>query len=98
MAKPFYVEMLEKNDPQMLAQIAAMRAFIEQDGALPLKIKTLMCMLVDAILARPEGVRAIADRARTQGASEQEIAETIRIAFLFNGMPGMVTALEAFKK
>ena len=55
-------------------------------------------MLGDAILGHPEGVRAIADRARAQGATEQEIAETVRMAFLCAGMPGLVTGTYAFRK
>jgi alkylhydroperoxidase/carboxymuconolactone decarboxylase family protein YurZ len=98
MAKPFFVEALENSDTELLEQMNSLQEFVGRDGALPAKIKTLMSMLGDAILGHPEGVRAIAQRARAQGASEQEIAETVRVAFLCAGMPGLVTGTYAFGK
>ena len=98
MGKPFFVEALEKNDPQLLRQMTSLQDFVSKDGALPAKIKTLMSMLGDAILGHPEGVKAIAERARAQGATEAEIAETVRMAFFCAGMPGLVTGTCAFRK
>jgi len=98
MEKPFFVEALEKDDPQLLQQMTSLQEFAGADGALAAKIKTLMSMLGDAILGHPEGVRAIAERARAQGATEQEIAETVRMAFFCAGMPGLVTGTYAFRK
>jgi alkylhydroperoxidase/carboxymuconolactone decarboxylase family protein YurZ len=98
MDKPFFVEALEKNDPQLLRQMTSLQDFVSKDGALPAKIKTLMSMLGDAILGHPEGVKAIAERARAQGATEAEIAETVRMAFFCAGMPGLVTGTCAFRK
>ena len=98
MEKPFFIELLEKNDPDMLEQVQEIRDFAGRDGALPARIKTLMSMLGDAILGHGDGVKAIADRAREQGASEGEIAETVRMAFICAGMPGLVTGTYAFRK
>ena len=98
MAKPFFVEALERNDAELLKQMQSLQDWAGQDGALPARIKTLMSMLGDAILGHAEGVRAIAQRARTQGATEPEIAETVRMAFLCAGMPGLVTGTYAFSK
>jgi alkylhydroperoxidase/carboxymuconolactone decarboxylase family protein YurZ len=98
MDKPFFVEALEKNDPQLLRQMTSLQDFVCKEGALPAKIKTLMSMLGDAILGHAEGVKAIAERARAQGATEAEIAETVRMAFFCAGMPGLVTGTCAFRK
>jgi alkylhydroperoxidase/carboxymuconolactone decarboxylase family protein YurZ len=98
MEKPFFVETLEKCDPELLKHMTALRNFTDKDGALPAKIKTLMSMLGDAILGHGDGVKAIAQRARAQGATEQEIAETVRVAFLCAGVPGLVTGTHAFRK
>ena len=98
MDKPFFVEALEKNDPQLLRQMTSLQDFVSKDGALPTKVKTLMSMLGDAILGHAEGVKAIAERARAQGATEAEIAETVRMAFFCAGMPGLVTGTSAFRK
>ena len=72
--------MLEQNAPELLANVSGVREWVLQDGALSLKVKTLMTMLSDALLAHSDGVAAIADRARAAGASEEEIAETVGVA------------------
>jgi len=98
MGKPFFVEALEKGDPELLDHMNSLREFASKDGALPARIKTLMAMLVDAVLGHRDGVKAIAQRARQQGASEEEIAETVRVAFLCAGMPGLVIGTYALPK
>ena len=90
--------LLEQNAPELLANVSSVREWVLQDGALSLKVKTLMTMLCDALLAHPDGVAAIADRARAAGATEEEIAETVAVAFLFGGMPALVTGANAFSK
>lgn len=94
---PPYTAALMANDPKMAETLAASREFIMADGALSAKVKTLMTMLCDALLAHENGVSVIADRARAMGASEEEIAETIRVAFLMGGLPALVTGVNAFK-
>ena len=98
MVKPFVGEILEKSDHELLEKMHSLQEFAGKDGALPVKVKTLMSMLVDAILGHPDGVKALADMARAQGATESEIAETVRVAFLSGGMPGLVTGTHAFRK
>ena len=67
------------------------------DGALSAKTKMLMMVLCDALLAHSEGVAGLAQRARALGASENEIVETLAVAFLMGGLPGLVTGANAFK-
>ena len=55
---------------------------------------TVFC---DALLAHPDGVANIARRARELGASEAEITETLGVAFMMGGMPGLVTGASAFR-
>ena len=90
--------LLEQNAPELLGNVSSVREWVLQDGALSLKVKTLMTMLCDALLAHPDGVAAIAGRARAAGATEEEIAETVAVAFLFGGMPALVTGANAFRK
>jgi alkylhydroperoxidase/carboxymuconolactone decarboxylase family protein YurZ len=98
MEKPFFVKALENNDPEMLRLMDSAQEFAAKEGALPPRIRTLMLMLGDAILGHGDGVRAIAQRARAQGATEEEIAETVRMAFLCAGMPGLVTGTYAYRE
>ncbi|MCY4578779.1 MAG: carboxymuconolactone decarboxylase family protein [Chloroflexi bacterium] len=95
---PPYMAALLANDPKMAEILTANRDFIIQDGALSAKVKTLMTMMCDALLAHEDGVKAIADRARGMGASEEEIAETIRVAFWMGGLPALVTGMNAFRE
>ena len=53
---------------------------------------------VVAILAHPDGVKAIAGRARAMGVTEEEIRETVRVAYECGGTPALVTALNAFRQ
>ena len=96
MAKPWFIEALEKNDAKMLEQLESVEGLAGADGALSAKVKTLMSLLADAILAHPDGVKALAEKARAQGASEAQIVETVRMAFLCGGLPALVTATHAF--
>lgn len=88
---------MEKYNPELLKHVTGLRETVLADGALSLKTKTLMMMLCDALLAHPDGVANIAKRARTLGASDAEIAETLAVAFLMGGLPGLVTGANAFR-
>ena len=90
--------LLESNAPDLIKNVMGTRDFTLQDGALSTKVKTLMTMLCDALLGHADGVANIANRARAAGATEDEIAETVAVAFLFGGMPALVTGANAFRK
>ena len=89
---------IEEHAPQLYQDVSAVRNNVLKDGALPLKVKVLMTMLCDALLAHDEGVKNIANRARAVGATEEEIAETVAVAFVMGGTPALVSAANAFKK
>ena len=65
---------LESASPDFYKEVMDVRNMVLTDGALSLKVKVLMTMLCDAIMAHPDGVRNIANRARAVGATEEEIA------------------------
>ena len=91
-------DILQKDAPELFKVVNSARESVLTEGALSLKVKTLMTMLCDALLAHPDGVANIANRARAAGATEEEIAETVGVAFLFGGMPALVTGANAFKR
>ena len=95
-AAPWQVA-LEKSAPALLKDVTKVRESVLTDGALSMKVKTLMTMLCDALLGQPSGVATIANRARAMGASEEEIAETVGVAFLMGGLPALVTGATAFQ-
>jgi len=92
---PEWMTKLQQNNPQFAEMYIAQRDRIMKDGAIPAKYKILMTMIVDAIMAHPEGCAAIANQARAAGASEAEINEAIEVAYFFGGTPAMVTAINA---
>lgn len=89
---------LEKQAPKTHKQVMELRQEILAEGALSLKTKTLMMMLCDSLLGHNDGVANIAKRARSLGASDAEIAETMAVAFLMGGLPGLVTSANAFRE
>ena len=89
---------LEKSAPALLKDVTIVRESVMTDGALSMKVKTLMTMLCDALLAQPGGVATIAKRARSMGATEEEIAETVGVAFLMGGLSALVTGANAFQE
>ncbi|MBC8281353.1 MAG: carboxymuconolactone decarboxylase family protein [Chloroflexi bacterium] len=91
-------DLLKSGAPDVLKVSENTRDAILPDGALSNKTKTLMTMLCDALLGHGGGVTTIANRARAAGASEEEIAETVGVAFLMGGLPALVTGANAFKK
>jgi alkylhydroperoxidase/carboxymuconolactone decarboxylase family protein YurZ len=98
MARPWFFEVVRKNDPDFVRVLETDLDFVMREGAIPAKYKLLMTMVVDALLAHDAGVATIADRARAAGAGEDEIKEAVRIAYLYGGTPALVSALNAFKK
>jgi alkylhydroperoxidase/carboxymuconolactone decarboxylase family protein YurZ len=96
-ALPTWLATLKERDPEFADTYLAQRERILEDGAIPAKYKILMTMIVDALLSHPDGVTNIANRARAAGASEEEINETVEVAYLFGGTPALVTAVNAFR-
>ena len=90
-------DILAKNTPELLKHITSLQETITKDGALSLKTKTLMMMLCDSLLAHTDGVANLARRARSLGATDAEIAETVAVAFLMGGLPALVTGSNAFR-
>jgi len=93
---PEWIQKLQQNAPQFADMYLSQREHILKDGAIPAKYKILMTMIVDAIMAHSEGCAAIANRARAEGASEEEVKEAVEVAYLFGGTPALVTAMNAF--
>ena len=92
-----YMAAIQKNHPKLAEHLDDGRGLILADGALSAKVKTLMTMLCDSLLTHHDGVKVIADRARGLGATEEEIAETVAVAFWMGGLPALVTGCNAWR-
>lgn len=95
--KPAYIATVQAHDAGLSERVTDVRDFVLKEGALSPKVKTLMMMLCDALLAQPNGVRSISTRARAMGATQEEINETIQVAFLMGGLPALVTGCNAYE-
>ena len=88
---------LQKLDPDLMAHLQATDPLIYADGALPRKFKLLVAMAFDAAAGAEGGVRALANAALQAGATREEIAETLRVAYHLTGVGTLYTASRALK-
>ncbi|MCE5257276.1 MAG: carboxymuconolactone decarboxylase family protein [Spirochaetaceae bacterium] len=84
-------------DPVMMETIESTNDLVYADGALPAKIKLLMAMAFDAAKGTAPGVRNLAQAAMKAGATKEEVAESIRVAYQLNGIGTVYTASEGLK-
>jgi len=73
-------------DPALVEQMKTTDAWTFADGALPARFKLLMAMAFDAEHGAIGGVRALAQRAVRAGATREEIAEALRVAYVMCGV------------
>lgn len=97
MSQPSFMKVLREHDSEFFELVTAVMDKAQTADALDQKTKTLITLALDAAVSHPEGVKALAARARSLGATEQEIVETIRLVFIGAGIPGLVTGLAAFQ-
>ena len=88
---------LQTLDPELMAHLQATDPLIYADGALPKKFKLLVAMAFDAAAGAEGGVRALANAALQAGATKEEIAETLRVAYHLTGVGTLYTASRALK-
>jgi len=89
---------LQKLDPQIMEHLQTTNALIYADGALPKKFKLLMAMAFDAAHGAQGGVRALANAALREGATKEQIAEALRVAYYLAGVGSLYTASQALKE
>ena len=96
MERPPFIEKMEVHDADFGDQIRGFSNMLMTDGALTAKTKTLMTLFGEALIRRDQGVKMMGEVARGVGASEAEINETIRLAFLLGGLPALAAASSAY--
>jgi len=89
---------LKKLDPEFMKHLEETDALVYADGALPRKVKLLMAMAFDAAEGAAGGVRALAEQAMKAGATKEEIAETLRVAFHLSGVGSLYAASFGLKE
>lgn len=87
-------ELFKKFDPGLLERVEEVRKFAFAEGAIPVKYKLLIAMAIDASNGAAEGVKALAQAALRAGATKEEVAEALRVAFYLSGCGSFYTAAE----
>jgi alkylhydroperoxidase/carboxymuconolactone decarboxylase family protein YurZ len=88
---------LQGMDPEFMKHLQDSDELIFGSGALPKKIKLLIAMAFDAAHGAEMGVKALATAAKREGASKQEIAEALRVAYHLSGVGSLYTASAGLK-
>lgn len=77
---------IEDLDPELFKAVENTRELSLSDGALPSKYKYLIAMVLDATHGADEGVKSLARAAIHAGATREEIAEALRVAYFIDGV------------
>ena len=83
---PKFVADLAQTDPPMFRLLQDTIDLAMQPGVLDGKTKLLIALALDAFKGSEAGVRSLAGQARDEGATEDEIQEVLRIAYLISTM------------
>jgi len=88
---------LLKIDPKMMDHLKAANELVFGPGALPKRTKLLIAMAFDAAHGADMGVRSLAQAAMGEGATKEEIAEALRVAYHLAGVGALYTASNGLK-
>jgi alkylhydroperoxidase/carboxymuconolactone decarboxylase family protein YurZ len=93
-------DIIGKLDPEYFEKLKGLYVdgTFGREGALPRKTKELIMVGITCALNRPRGVRLHSERALTLGASPREILETMEIAAIPGGMPGLWLGVETLQE
>jgi alkylhydroperoxidase/carboxymuconolactone decarboxylase family protein YurZ len=95
--KPGFLQQLDEKDPEFGELVSQARMQSRADGALSAKTKALIAMALDAGMDHPNGVESLSAAARAEGATDEEILETIELVTSMCGLQGLATGMHAFE-
>lgn len=98
MALPPFIQPLEEYDPEFAQEIEKILTLSLKENSLDPKTRVLIALALDAACGATEGVASLAKQARALGVSEQEIADTLRLAYFVTSIPTLKTSFAAFTK
>lgn len=92
------LSVIQKIDPAMMEHLKKTNELVYESGALPKKIKLLIALAFDAAHGADRGVKALATMAMQEGATGEEIAEALRVAYHLSGVGVLYTASAGLKE
>ncbi len=92
------LDTITRIDPKAVELMRSTDEWVFKDGALPRKVKLLMALGFDAADGAVGGVRGLAQRAMKEGATKEEIAEALRVAYLMKGVGSLYIGSQGLKE
>ena len=86
------LKVIETIDPELLKSVENAPELSLTDGIMPRKYKYLIAMVLDATHGAETGVHNLAQAAINAGASKEEVAEALRVAYFIDGVGCIYTA------
>lgn len=97
MSEKSWSDLISEKIPDLAALSKEDARFMDSDTALPSWVKYLLGAALDAVANHPNGCRRYGARAIEQGATQEQVADTIRMLRIFGGRPAMVTGAESLR-
>jgi alkylhydroperoxidase/carboxymuconolactone decarboxylase family protein YurZ len=91
------LNIIEILDPELHKLVKNTADFALVDGALPLKFKYLIAMVLDAAHGAVQGVKFLARAAMQSGATKEEVMDALRVAHYVSGAGSIYTAAQALR-
>lgn len=94
---PMPIAILEKTDKPLFEAVKTVYDLATAPGELDMKTKVLIMLALDAFHGASAGVKVLSSAARELGATDTQILETLRLAYVTAGMSTLVTSKAAFE-
>ena len=86
------LQIFEEFDPKILKNWQSIQELTFAEGALNPKTKLLMAMAIDAGNGALQGAIALGKRALKNGATKEEVVESLRVAYSIGGNEALFTS------
>ncbi|MDA3939677.1 MAG: carboxymuconolactone decarboxylase family protein [Spirochaetia bacterium] len=91
------LEVIKELDSELFYNVGNTGKLSLEDGALSKKHKLLIALALDAAHGASDGVHSLAMQAIANGATKEEIMETIRVSNFISGVGSVYTAAQGLK-
>jgi len=91
------LNIIKEKDLKLLAQIEGARELAFKDGKISKKNKLLIAWAIDMAKGAENGIKALANQALENGATQEEILETLRIVNYICGVGSTYSATRGLK-
>ena len=93
---PENFKVIKEKDPEFFKLVMQDMDKVFEKGALDTKYKVLIALAINAVRGQSGAVSHLSRMAKEFGATKEELAETLRVAYFEGGMFGLATGAYAF--